>query len=52
MLETNIVFVLRHALHPWLRSMKVQWDVNKFLHCPILFYYSTVGLSVCKMPGP
>jgi hypothetical protein len=29
-LETNIVFVLQHVQHPWLRSMKDQWNVNKF----------------------
>jgi hypothetical protein len=29
-LETNIVFVLGHILQFWLRSMKDQWNVNKF----------------------
>jgi hypothetical protein len=29
-LETNIVLVLWHILHPWFRSMKNQWNANKF----------------------
>jgi hypothetical protein len=29
-LETNIVFVLRHVLQPWHRSMKNQWNEYKF----------------------